>query len=71
MEYPPIPVGPHTLLGDLFGDLTEQNDISKRTNDPSQDGWNVEGFTETQPNRRVSLSPHTQLAIPAWAMQSQ
>ena len=64
MEYPPLPVDPHTLLGDLCGDLTEQNDLSKRTNGPSHDGWNVEGCAETQPTRRVALSPHTQVVIP-------
>ena len=51
-------------MGDLFGDLTAQNDLSKRMNDPSHDGWNVEGCAETQPTRRVALFPHTRVAIP-------
>ena len=64
MEYPPPPVRPHTLLGDLFGGVTEQNGFSRRPNDPSHAWWNVEGCAESQPTRRVALSPHTQVVIP-------
>ena len=60
LEYSPLPVRPHTLLDDIFGGITEQNYLSGMTGAPSRDGENVEDPTESQPARRVVLSPHTQ-----------